>query len=64
MNRPVVFELAKDRPVLFTAAAWSSVLLTLDTGDFGGLMPAGFYHLSVLRPGVFVERERAVGRLK
>ena len=64
MNRPVVFEPAKDRPVLFTAAAWAEVLLTLDTGDFGGLMRAGFYHLLVMRPGVFLERERVAGRLR
>src|SRR2546430_503591 len=35
MDRPAVFGPAKDRPVLFTAAAWAEVLLTLDRGDFG-----------------------------
>jgi len=64
MNRPVVFAPAKDRPVLFTAAAWAKVLLTLDTGDFGALMEMGFYHLSVMRPGRFLAQERAAGRLK
>ncbi|MBI4663933.1 MAG: hypothetical protein HY735_34465 [Verrucomicrobia bacterium] len=64
MDRPAVFEPAKDRPVLFTSAAWAKVLLTLDTGDFGGVMETGFYHLSVMRPGPFLERERAAGRLK
>lgn len=64
MDRPAVFSPAKDRPVLFTAAAWARVLLTLDADDFGGLMRTGFYHLAVMRPGVFLERERAEGRLK
>jgi len=30
LDRAVVFESAKDRPILFTALAWSDVLLTLD----------------------------------
>src|SRR5437867_2358226 len=46
------------------AGSWAKVLLTLDTGDFGGVMETGFYHLSVMRPGPFLERERAAGRLK
>ena len=64
MDRPTVFSPTKDRPVLFTAAAWARVLLTLDAGDFGGMMPTGFYHLAVLKPGAFLERERAAGWLK
>jgi predicted nucleic acid-binding protein len=64
IDRPAVMSPAKDRPVLFTAAAWSRVLLTLDTGDFGPLMETGFYHLAVLKPVTFLERERASGRLK
>ena len=63
LDRPVVFGPAKDRPVLFTATAWAHLLLTLDDGDFGGLMNTGFYHLTVMRPGPFLERERAAGRL-
>lgn len=62
-DRPVVFAPAKDRPILFTAAAWARVLLTLDTGDFAGLMPMGFYHLEILKPAEFLVRERATGRL-
>ena len=54
---------AKDRPVLFTAAAFSDVLLSLDRADFGGLMQTGFYSLQVLTPGEFLRRERAAGRL-
>ena len=60
---PVVFPAAKDRPVLFTAAAVADVLLTLDSADFGGVMAAGFYGLPVMRPGDFLRRERAAGRL-
>ena len=63
MDRPAVFGPAKDRPVLFTAAAWAEVLLTLDRGDFGAVMGSGFYGLEVLMPGDFLERERAAGRL-
>ena len=64
MDRPAVFGPAKDRPVLFTAAAWAEVLLTHDHGDFGAVMGTGFYGLDVLMPGDFLERERAAGRLK
>lgn len=64
LDCPVVFEPAKDRPVLFTAAAWATTLLTLDLADFGKLFETGFYHLSVMRPGAFLARERAAGQLK
>ncbi|HEV7403227.1 MAG TPA: PIN domain-containing protein [Chthoniobacteraceae bacterium] len=60
---PVIFPAAKDRPVLFTAAAVADVLLTLDRADFGGVMAAGFYGLPVMKPGDFLRRERAAGRL-
>ena len=63
LDRPAVFEPAKDRPILFSALAWADVLLTLDRADFGALMGASFYGLPVLRPGVFLERERAAGRI-
>ena len=64
MDRPAVFGPAKDRPILFTAAAWAQALLTLDMGDFGAVMRTGFYGLDVIMPGDFLERERAAGRLK
>jgi len=41
LDRPAVFGPAKDRPILFAATAWAQVLLTLDRGDFGGMMAAG-----------------------
>ena len=61
---PVVFPAAKDRPVLFTAAATAEVLLTLDRSDFGALMESGFYGMAVMKPGDFLLRERKAGRLK
>ena len=61
---PVVFPATKDRPVLFTAAATADVLLTLDHADFGALIATGFYGLPVMRPGDFLRRERAAGRLR
>ena len=64
IDRPAVFGPAKDRPVLFTAAAWAEVLLTLDRGDFGAVMGTGFYGLDVLVPGDFLARDRAAQRLK
>ncbi|HVX85697.1 MAG TPA: hypothetical protein VH253_13025 [Phycisphaerae bacterium] len=64
VDRPAVFEPAKDRPILFGALAWSDVLLTLDTNDFGGLMGTTFYGLRILRPGSFIEEERASGSLR
>ena len=64
LDRPAVFHAAKDRPILFSALAWADVLLTLDRGDFGGLMDKPFYGLLVFKPGVFLERERSAGRLK
>ena len=63
-DRPAIFSPAKDRPVLFTAAAWAQVLLTLDRGDFGPVMNGQFYGLDVITPGNFLERERSFGRLK
>jgi predicted nucleic acid-binding protein len=61
---PTVFTASKDRPILFSALAWADILLTLDRGDFGGLMEKPFYGLLVLKPITFLERERAAGRLK
>jgi predicted nucleic acid-binding protein len=64
LDRPAVFPVSKDRPILFSALAWADILLTLDRGDFGGLMEKPFYGLLVLKPGSFLERERVGGRLK
>lgn len=64
LDRPAVFQAGKDRPILFSALAWADVLLTLDQGDFGGLMDKPFYGLRIIKPGKFLEQERAAGRLK
>jgi predicted nucleic acid-binding protein len=63
LDRPAVFSPAKDRPILFSALAWADVLLTLDRGDFAALLGQTFYDLAVLKPGDFLQRERAAGRL-
>jgi hypothetical protein len=42
LDRPAVFEPAKDRPILFTGFAWSQVLLRLDRVDFGSLIGSEF----------------------
>ncbi|MEO7318835.1 MAG: hypothetical protein ABIZ56_07600 [Chthoniobacteraceae bacterium] len=59
---PVVFPVSKDRPVLFTAAGWADVLLTLDRRHFGPLFRSGFYSLRVSPPGDFLAGEREAGR--
>jgi predicted nucleic acid-binding protein len=64
LDRPAVFAAGKDRPILFSALAWADVLLTLDRGDFGALLGTAFYGLRVLKPGMFLEQERAAGRLE
>ena len=60
---PTVFAPARDRPILFTAAAWADVLLTLDRRDFTDLLGTSFYGLAILKPGDFLQRERTAGRL-
>jgi predicted nucleic acid-binding protein len=64
LNLPVVFPISKDRPILFTALAWSNVLLTLDRQDFVNLLGRDFYGLRVRFPYEFLREERAAGRLK
>jgi predicted nucleic acid-binding protein len=64
LDRPVVFEPAKDRPILFSALAWADILLTLDRADFGPLIGTGFYGLRVSKPGTFLEDQRAAGTLR
>jgi hypothetical protein len=64
LDRAVVFSASKDRPVLFTALAWSDDLLTLDREDFAKFLGAEFYGLRVRLPFDFLDEERAAGRLK
>ncbi len=61
MDAAVVFEPAKDRPILLTALAWADILLTLDRGDFGALLGRTFYGLPILTPGMLLERQRTAG---
>ena len=63
LDRPAVFGRTKDRPILFSALAWADVLLTLDRTDFGDLLGKMFYGLLVLKPGTFLEQQRAAGKL-
>jgi predicted nucleic acid-binding protein len=64
LNQVGVFPVAKDRPVLLTALAWSQVLLTLDRDDFTGVLGSHFYGLPLREPAEFLENERRAGRLK
>lgn len=63
VNLPVIFKASKDRPVLFTALAWTHTLLTLDRKDFSDLLGGDFYGLRVRLPHEFLREERAAGRL-
>jgi uncharacterized protein len=63
LDLPAVFSPGKDRPVLFTAAGWADVLLTLDRRHFGRFFESGFYSLRVSTPGDFLAAERKAGRL-
>jgi len=64
IDRPVLFEACKDRPILFSALAWGEVLLTLDRVDFGALVGSSFYDLLVVTPGMFLQRQRSAGTLR
>ena len=60
----VVFEVSKDRPILFSGLAYAQILLTLDTADFPEVLGKGFYGLEIMRPGEFLRRQRERGELK
>ena len=64
LSFPVVFTARKDRPILFSALAWSQVLLTLDRQDFVTLIGREFYGLRVRLPYEFLREERSAGRIK
>ena len=51
LDQAVVFEPAKDRPILFGALAWAEVLLTLDRADFGASWAKRSTGLRFLRQG-------------
>lgn len=64
LDRVLVYPVSKDRPVLITALAWADVLLTLDSGDFMGVLGSSCYGLPILSPSDFLIRERSAGRLR
>lgn len=64
LDRPVIFESTKDRPILFTALASADVLLTLDRDDFASILGGTFYGLRIRLPFDFLEEERNAGRLR
>lgn len=64
LDKPMVFPVRKDLPVLLTALAWADVLITLDRDDFTGLLGSSFYSLRLLLPSEFLIEERSAGRLK
>jgi predicted nucleic acid-binding protein len=64
VDRLAVFDVPKDRPILFSALAWADVLLTLDRADFGRVLGTSFYNLAILAPGQFLQCEREAGRLR
>ena len=59
---PLVFQAAKDKPVLCTALASADVLLTLDRRDFQSVLGKSVYGLQVSTAGAFLRGEREAGR--
>ena len=62
INKPTVFPVNKDRPILFSALATADVLLTLDRADFSRLLGTRFYGLAIMTPGTWLTQEREPGR--
>lgn len=63
LDRPLIFPVSKDRPVLLSALTLAQVLLTLDREDFTGVLGAQCYGMPILLPYDSLERERKAGRL-
>lgn len=57
IDKPAVFPVTKDRPILFSALAMADVLLTLDRADFGRLLGTRFYGLAIMTPGMWLMQE-------
>ena len=62
IDKPAVFPVTKDRPILFSALAMADVLLTLDRADFGRLLGTRFYGLAIMTPGMWLMQETEAGR--
>jgi predicted nucleic acid-binding protein len=58
---PLLFDVAKDKPILCTALACADVLLTLDRRDFRSLLGQTVYGMLVLTPGEFLRAGREEG---
>lgn len=54
---------ANGSPILLSAVASADALVTLDESEFGSLMQTSFHELVILRPGIFLQQQRASGRL-
>ena len=61
IDKPAVFPVNKDRPVLFSALATADVLLTLDRADFGRLLGTRFYGLAIMTPGMWLIENAEAG---
>jgi len=64
IDKPAVFPVSKDRPILFSALATADVLLTLDRADSGRLLGSGFYGLAIMTPGMWLMRDREEGHAR
>lgn len=59
LDRPMVYGVVKDKPVLVTALALKcEALLTLDRGDFQKMLGAQMYGLWILTPGDWIRKVR------
>jgi predicted nucleic acid-binding protein len=60
----VIYNKAKDRPVLISAlSSKPSVLLTLDRADFHDRLGTQFYGIDIRTPGEWLMEQRATGKL-
>lgn len=62
LDKPAVFPVKKDRPILFSALANADILLTLDRADFGRLLGGQFYGLGIMTPGMWLTHARDLNR--
>lgn len=64
LDKALVFEKAKDRPVAISAlAASAEVLLTLDRTDFHRTLGSQVYGMAVRTPAEFLVEQRTLGRI-
>ena len=60
----ILFEKAKDRPVLISALAYKpDALLTLDRADFHDRLGRQFYGIAIRTPGEWLMEQREAGFL-